>query len=74
MSKIKHKKKEPKRKLGRVIYQIQGFDNDKSINFYSNGLGLTLHCGCVAYELNLDDIEELIAFLEDYIGREVKSG
>lgn len=68
MSKIKHNKKEPKQKLGRVIYQIQGFDNDGSIDFIDNGLGLNLHCEGGIYELELCDIEDFISFLKNYIG------
>lgn len=71
MSKTKHNKKEPKRKLGRVLYKIQGLDNDGSIDFIDNGLGLNLHCDNGIYELELCDIEDFTSFLKNYIGEGV---
>jgi len=68
---MKHNKKEPKQKFGRVIYQIQGLDNDGSIDFIDNGLGLNLHCERGVYELELCDIPPFISFLKNYIGEDV---
>lgn len=71
VEKMNHNKKEPKRKLGRVLYKIQGFDNDGSIDFIDNGLGLNLHCEGGIYELELSDIPPFISFLKNYIGEDV---